>query len=161
VAEVVKGNPLSVGVGIRDKRDRYGLFPPGNLGPTASFLLNVDEIVFVKGQVGFQSAVPTLRIKDVIAEKDALKRLAKCITIRFDASQFEETKLTQLKDIIKKHCGKCPLFFEISTPDQGITQIRTSSQYFVSVTEAFLSQLRELFGTESCKINQAELLAMV
>ncbi|HHT9112151.1 MAG TPA: DNA polymerase III subunit alpha [Candidatus Wunengus sp. YC65] len=124
-------------------------------------LLNVDEIVFVKGQVGFQSAVPTLRIKEVIAEKDALKRLAKCITIRLDASQFEETKLTQLKEIIKKHCGTCPLFFEINTPEQGITQIRTSSQYFVSVTEAFLSKLRELFGPESCKINQSELLAMV
>lgn len=124
-------------------------------------LLNVDEIVFVKGQVGFQSAAPTLRIKEVIAEKDALKRLAKCITIRLDASRFEETKLTQLKDIIKKHCGTCPLFFEISTPDQGITQIRTSSQYFVSATEAFLSSIRELFGPESCKINQAELLAMV
>ena len=124
-------------------------------------LLNVDEIVFVKGQVGFQSAVPTLRIKEVIAEKDALKRLAKCITIRLDASQFEETKLNQLKEIIKKHCGKCPLFFEISTPEQGITQIRTSSQYFVSVTEAFLSSIRELFGPESCQINQAELLAMV
>ena len=124
-------------------------------------LLNVDEIVFVKGQVGFQSAVPTLRIKEIIAEKDALKRLAKCITIRFDASQFEETKLTQLKEIIKKHCGKCPLFFEISTPDQGITQIRTSSQYFVSATEGFLSSIRELFGTESCQINQSELLAMV
>ncbi len=124
-------------------------------------LLNVDEIVFVKGQVGFQSTVPTLRIKEVIAEKDALKRLAKCITIRFDTAQFEETKLNQLKDIIKKHCGTCPLFFEISTPEQGITQIRTSSQYFVSVSDAFLSQLRELFGPESCKINQAELLAMV
>lgn len=124
-------------------------------------LLNVDEIVFVKGQVGFQSAVPTLRIKEVIAEKDALRRLTKCITIRFDASQFEETKLTQLKEITKKHCGTCPLFFEISTPEQGITQIRTSSQYFVSVTEAFLSIIRELFGPESCQINQSELLAMV
>ena len=124
-------------------------------------LLNVDEIVFVKGQVGFQSAVPTLRIKEIIAEKDALRRLVKCITIRLDASQFEETKLTQLKEITKKHCGTCPLFFEISTPDQGITQIRTSSQYFVSVTEAFLSSIRELFGTESCQINQSELLAMV
>ncbi|MDO8743708.1 MAG: DNA polymerase III subunit alpha [Candidatus Brocadiaceae bacterium] len=124
-------------------------------------LLNVDEIVFVKGQVGFQSAVPTLRIKEIIAEKDALRRLVKCITIRFDASQFEETKLTQLKEITKKHCGTCPLFFEISTPEQGITQIRTSSQYFVSVTEAFLSSIRDLFGPESCKINQSELLAMV
>ncbi|MDO8141617.1 MAG: DNA polymerase III subunit alpha, partial [Candidatus Brocadiales bacterium] len=124
-------------------------------------LLNADEIVFVKGQVGFQSAVPTLRVKEIIAEKDALKRLTKCITVRLDASQFEETKLNQLKEIIKKHCGTCPLFFEISTPEQGITQIRTSSQYFVSVSDAFLSQLRELFGAESCQINQPELLAMV
>ncbi|MCR4321269.1 MAG: DNA polymerase III subunit alpha [Candidatus Brocadiaceae bacterium] len=124
-------------------------------------LLNVDEIVFVKGQVGFQSAVPTLRIKEIIAEKDALKRLAKCITIRFDAAQFEETKLNQLKEIIKKHCGTCPLFFEISTPEQGVAQIRTSSQYFVSATEAFLSSIRELFGPESCQINQSELLSIV
>ena len=124
-------------------------------------LLNIDEVVFVKGQVGFQSTTPTLRAKEIIAEKDALRRLVKCITIRFDAAQFDETKLTQLKEIIKKHCGTCPLFFEISTPEQGITQIRTSSQYFVSVTDGFLSHIRELFGPESCKINQAELLAMV
>jgi len=124
-------------------------------------LLNVDEIIFVKGQVGFQSAAPTMRVKEIIAEKDALKRLTKCITIRFDASQFEETKLNQLKEVIKKHCGTCPIFFEISTPEQGITQIRTSSQYFVSVTEAFLSSIRELFGPESCQINQAELLSIV
>lgn len=45
VAEVVKGNPMAAGVAFRDKRDRYGLFPPGNLGTTANFLLNVDEIV--------------------------------------------------------------------------------------------------------------------
>ncbi|MBM4066471.1 MAG: DNA polymerase III subunit alpha [Planctomycetes bacterium] len=124
-------------------------------------LLNADEIIFVKGQVGFQSAAPTLRVKEIIAEKDALKRLTKCITIRFDASQFEETKLNRLKEIIKKHCGTCPLFFEVSTPGQGITQIRTSSQYFVSVTEAFLTQLRDIFGPASCRINQPELLAMV
>ena len=45
VAEVVKGNPMAAGVAFRDKQDRYGLFPPGNLGTTANFLLNVDEIV--------------------------------------------------------------------------------------------------------------------
>lgn len=124
-------------------------------------LLNVDEIVFVKGQVGFQSTVPTLRIKEVIADKDAFRRLAKCITLRLDASRFEETKLVQLKEIIKRHNGICPLFFDISTRDQGNVQIKASRQYFVSATEGFLSHIQELFGTESCQINQSELLAMV
>ena len=123
-------------------------------------LLNIDEVVFVRGQTGFQSATPTLRLKDVIPEKDALKRLTKCITIQFDASQFEEAKLTQLKGIIKKHCGTCPLFFEISTPEQTSAVVRVSSQYFVSVSDAFLSGIRELFGPDSCRINQAEMLAM-
>ncbi|MDG6774899.1 pilus assembly protein N-terminal domain-containing protein [Thiomicrorhabdus sp. ZW0627] len=44
VAEVVKGNPFRSGFAARDKKDRYGIFPPGNLGTTASFLLNVDEV---------------------------------------------------------------------------------------------------------------------
>lgn len=44
VAEVVKGNPFRSGVAIRDKQDRFGLFPPGNLGTTASFLLNVQNV---------------------------------------------------------------------------------------------------------------------
>ena len=124
-------------------------------------LLNIDEVVFVKGQIGFQSTAPSLRIKEIIAEKDAFKRLVKCITIRFEPSQYEETKLMQLKEIIKKHSGTCPLFFEISTPEQTSTVIRVSSQYFVSVTDPFLSSIRELFGQEACRINQAELLAMV
>lgn len=124
-------------------------------------LLNIDEVVFVKGQIGFQGTAPSLRIKEIIAEKDAFKRLVKCITIRFNVSDFEESKLIQLRETIKKHTGTCPLFFEISTPDQGTVQIRTSSQYFVSVSDAFLSNIRELFGSESCQLNQAELLAMV
>lgn len=44
VAEVTKGNPFRSGFAVRDKRDRYGIFPPGNLGTTASFLLNVDSV---------------------------------------------------------------------------------------------------------------------
>lgn len=40
VAEVVKGNPFKSGVAIRDKKDRFGIFPPGNLGTQALFSLN-------------------------------------------------------------------------------------------------------------------------
>lgn len=124
-------------------------------------LLQVDEVVFVKGQIGFQSTAPSVRIKEIIGEKDALKRLARCITIRFEASQYEETKLMQFREIIKKHSGTCPLFFEISIPEQTSTLIRTSSQYFVSVTDSFLSGIRELFGQGACRINQADMLAIV
>ncbi len=45
VAEVVKGNPFRSGFAARDKKDQYGIFPPGNLGTTASFLLNVENVV--------------------------------------------------------------------------------------------------------------------
>ncbi len=45
VAEVVKGNPFRSGVAARDKRDHFGIFPPGNLGSTAGFLLNVENVV--------------------------------------------------------------------------------------------------------------------
>ncbi len=124
-------------------------------------LLNIDEVVFVKGQVGFQSAIPTLRVKEIIAEKDALKRLAKCITLRLDSSHFDESKLFQLKEIIKKHSGTCPLFFEIVTPKCGNFQTKSSSQYFVSVSDVFFSHVVELFGSEALQINQPEILAMV
>ncbi|WP_040727341.1 type II and III secretion system protein family protein [Thiomicrorhabdus sp. Kp2] len=44
VAEVVKGNPFRSGFGVRDKKDQFGIFPPGNLGTTANFLLNVRHV---------------------------------------------------------------------------------------------------------------------
>ncbi len=121
-------------------------------------MLNRDEVVFVKGQVGFQSSVPTVRVKEVIAEKNALMRLAKCITLQFDASQFEEEKLIQLREIVKKYSGTCPLFFEIITPHQGCVQIKTSRQYFVSITDDLLLKIQELFGPESFVINQKGML---
>ncbi|MBN2607366.1 type II and III secretion system protein family protein [Hydrogenovibrio sp. JE_KL2] len=40
VAEVTKGNPFRSGMAIRDKKDRFGIFPPGNLGTQALFSLN-------------------------------------------------------------------------------------------------------------------------
>ncbi len=128
---------------------------------TFQSLLNIEEVVFVKGQVGFQSTTPTLRVKEIIAEKDALKHLVKCVTVRLDAAHFDEEKLTQLKDTIKKHSGTCPLFFEIVTQNQDIVQIKTSSQYFVSATDAFLSKIKELFVSEVLQINQPEMLAIV
>jgi pilus assembly protein CpaC len=41
VAEVVKGNPFRSGFAARDKQDRYGIFPPGNLSPISSVILNM------------------------------------------------------------------------------------------------------------------------
>ncbi|WP_232023392.1 type II and III secretion system protein family protein [Thiomicrorhabdus aquaedulcis] len=63
VAEVVKGNPFRSGFAVRDKQDTYGVFPPGNLGTTAQFLLNAvvgtnapREIAFPHSD-GFQIGV--------------------------------------------------------------------------------------------------------
>ncbi|MDG6027398.1 MAG: DNA polymerase III subunit alpha [Candidatus Brocadia sp.] len=124
-------------------------------------LLNMDEIVFVKGQIGFQGTAPSVRTKEIIAEKDALKRLTKCITLRVEGVCFDETKLMQFREIIRKHSGTCPLFFEISTSEQTSTIIKTSSQYFVSVTDAFISCTKDLFGPNALRLNQKEMLAMV
>lgn len=46
VAEVIKGNPFRSGTGInfKGKRDRFGLFPPGNWGSTTDFLMNVAGV---------------------------------------------------------------------------------------------------------------------
>lgn len=44
VAEVAKGNPFRAGISMRDKKDQYGIFPPGNLGTSANFLLNVASV---------------------------------------------------------------------------------------------------------------------
>ncbi len=123
-------------------------------------LLAVDAIVFIRAQVGFQSTVPTVRIKEIISEKDALARLAKSMTIRLDVLSFDENNLIQLKEIIKKHSGTCPLFFEIATPDNNI-QIKTSSQYFVSVSNTFISLIQDLFDSDGFQINQPEILPIV
>lgn len=124
-------------------------------------LLTIDEVIFVKGQIGFQGTAPSIRIKEVIAERDALKRLTKCVTIRCNASDFDESKLIQLKEAIKKHSGTCPIFLEISTPNQGNVYIKISSQYFVSAKDDFLSCAKELFGSEALRLNQTEILVMV
>lgn len=123
-------------------------------------IINLDAVVFVKGEVGYQSTSPTIRVKEVVAVKDALTRLTKCVTIRIDAG-FNEEKMTQLKDIIRKHSGTCPLFFEISTPGHGNTYVKSSSQYFPAVSDEFLSKAKALFGPDTVEINQTEVLAMV
>lgn len=42
VAELVKGNPLRSGAAVGDKRDRWGVLPPGS-GTSTNFLLNLSQ----------------------------------------------------------------------------------------------------------------------
>ncbi|HHT9111185.1 MAG TPA: DNA polymerase III subunit alpha [Candidatus Brocadiaceae bacterium] len=128
---------------------------------TYQSLLNIEEVVFVKGQIGFQNSAPSIRIKEIVHVNDALRRLTKCVTLQLDTNQYNEAKLAQLRESIRKHSGTCPLFFEIMLPNQEHVYIKSSSQYFVTVTDTFLSNIRELFGRESLLMNQSEILALV
>ncbi len=155
-----RGDPM-VKITLEDMNGSVECVAFGKDIKTYQSLLNIEEVVFVKGQIGFQNSAPSIRIKEIVRVNDALRRLTKCVTLQLDTNQYNETKLAQLRESIRKHSGTCPLFFEIMLPNQEHVYIKSSSQYSVTVTDTFLSNIRELFGRESLLMNQSEILALV
>ncbi|MBM4053883.1 MAG: DNA polymerase III subunit alpha [Planctomycetes bacterium] len=120
-------------------------------------LAKTDAVVFICGNIGNKGSAPSVKINEIISEKNAFSRLVKSFGLRLDATHFDETKLIQLKEIIKNNSGTCPFFIEISIPNNAHVQIQTSSKYFTSVTEDFLSRTQELFDPQNLLINQTEM----
>lgn len=123
-------------------------------------LAKIDAVVFICGNVGYKGSTPSVKINEIIAGKNAFQRLVKSFGLRLEAAHFDETKLIQLKDLIKKHRGACPFFIEIATPNNGSVQIKTSSQYSAAITDDFLSRTRELFDSQNLLINQTTMAVL-
>ncbi len=120
---------------------------------TLNNLLHADEVVFIKGKVGFRDTEPSIRVTEIITPEDMEKiienKSPKNAIIKLKYSQINDDLLLRLKEILLANKGHCPVFIEFEMPSEKSVKIKASEEYSVSLTEKVFDGIGNLIG-EGC-----------
>ncbi len=120
---------------------------------TLNNLLHADEVVFIKGKVGFRDTEPSIRVTEIITPEDMEKiienKSPKNAIIKLKYSQINDDLLFRLKELLLANKGHCPVFIEFEMPSEKSVKIKTSEEYSVSLTEKVFDGIGNLIG-EGC-----------
>jgi DNA polymerase-3 subunit alpha len=120
--------------------------------------LHPDEVVFIKGKVGFRDADASIRVTEIITpeemEKIIEKKSPKNAIIRLKYAQINDDILSGLKEIISANKGPCPVFIKFEIPGNKSVTIKTSDGYSISLNENVFNGIRNLIG-EGCLISKS------
>ena len=120
--------------------------------------LHSDEVVFVKGKVGFRDTEASIRVDEIITPEEMEKLIEnkppKNAIIRLKYAQINDDILSGLKEILSANKGPCPVFIKLEIPDNKSVTIKTSNGYSVSLNENVFSGIRNLVG-EGCLVSKS------
>mgnify|MGYP000268255437 FL=1 len=120
--------------------------------------LHPDEVVFVKGKVGFRDTEASIRVTEIITPEEIEKKIEnkppKNAIIRLKYSQINDDILSGLKEILSANKGPCPVFIKFEIPGNKSVTIKTSEGYSVSLNEKVFNGIRNLIG-EGCLVSKS------
>lgn len=110
--------------------------------------LQTDRLVAIQGRVRKrEGGVPQIWAERVIPFADTEKYLT-AITIALPRDGCDETKLTELRDLLHSHRGNSPVYLKLSLKDGGAEVFR-AKDYTVTISHELIASLLEIFGPES------------
>ncbi|MFH1776220.1 MAG: DNA polymerase III subunit alpha [Candidatus Omnitrophota bacterium] len=116
--------------------------------------VRADAIVFVKGNVNVQEGLrPKIIARDLIPLEDVSSSLTQSISLQVDRINHEEC-LIKIKNIVRNHPGKVPLYLNFNSSVRTPTQILTGMK--VKPTEKLLNELEDLIGADNIKFELSQ-----
>ncbi|MHC4268146.1 MAG: DNA polymerase III subunit alpha [Planctomycetota bacterium] len=120
--------------------------------------LHADEVVFIKGKVGFRDTEASIRVNEIITPEEMEKiienKSPRNAIIRLKYSQINDDVLSSLKEILSANKGPCPVFIRFEIPGEKSVTIKTSKGYSVSLNENVFNGIRNLIG-EGCLVSKS------
>ncbi len=108
----------------------------------------VNQVIFVKGQIGFKGSGPSIRIKEVIPAEEAHKKLCGNVTLMLDESHIKEPNLLELRGKLSGNKGKCPVSLQMPTTDNRRVRIDVGNRFYVTVSDKFRDDMENILGPE-------------
>ncbi|MCP3964726.1 MAG: hypothetical protein GY718_00010, partial [Lentisphaerae bacterium] len=94
--------------------------------------LHADEVVFVKGKVGFRDTEASIRVNEIITPEEIEKKIEnkspRNAIIRLKYSQINDDVLNGLKGILSASKGSCPVYIKFEISEGKSITIKTRKQ---------------------------------
>lgn len=96
--------------------------------------LKPDSVVFVEGTVDRRRDEPSLRVNRVIPLENAVRELTRHVLVRVNSvpplagSVSSSDLLPRIRDLCRKHPGKCPILLQVASPEGWIATIKPKAR---------------------------------
>ncbi len=116
-------------------------------------ILENDLPVFVKGSLESEEEKMKILLEQVSPLKTIREKQAESVFIKVMKTGIDEDIVSKLLDVFKHHTGDCPTTFLLIYPQEYQVFLKAPTEYHVAPTKEFISDVEELLGKGSVKIN--------
>ncbi len=117
--------------------------------PQAQPLLKPDAVVFLEGEVDRRREEPSIRVSRVVPIDQARRLLAREVVIRLQSTGGPVENLAEVRDLCAAHHGRCPVYFEITSPEGWTATVKGQDGITVDPSDELLAGLQSLLGAEN------------
>ena len=123
---------------------------PDQLGDALT-LLKPDKVVFIEGSVDRRREEPSLRVSRIIPVEQARRLLSSHVLVKLHSTGGPSEQLERLRDLCRRHRGRCPLVLQVNSARGWIATIRPKAPAVSAVDpcDEFFTELDELLGLEN------------
>jgi DNA polymerase-3 subunit alpha len=114
--------------------------------------LHEDMLVWLKGKFLGEGESRKIHMTHVMPLAEAFQKQAKRIVLRIFVPGMEESTLRDLKEILDKNAGECPVFFELETPHAYRLVAQSVEVKGVLPSEELTKTIQNLLGEGSVYI---------
>lgn len=112
-------------------------------------VLHEDQLVWLKGKFVGEGESRKIQLTNVLPLAEAFQKLAKRVVIRVFVPGLEEPLLDELKDVLEKHAGECPVVFELETPHAFRVIAQSAEVGGVRPSDELTRTVESLLGEEA------------
>jgi len=115
-------------------------------------ILREDSLVWVKGKFFGEGENRRIHLMEIMPLSEALQKQAKRVILRIFLPGIEESIFEELRGILEKNPGGCPVLFELETPHSYRMVAQSSEITSVSPSEELTRAIKNLLGEDSILI---------
>ncbi len=114
--------------------------------------LREGQLIWMRGKVTGEGESAQITLNAAMPFAEALEKQAKKVVIRIFVPGLEETVLRDLKAVLERYEGPCPVYFELETPHAFRMLAQSAEVQKVAPGEEFRKAVESLLGADSVRI---------
>jgi DNA polymerase-3 subunit alpha len=111
--------------------------------------LKTDAAIFLCGMVNLREDKPKIVADQIIPLADVPKKFTKAVHIRIAAGTTEDSTLTRVQEVLRKHKGEVPVMFCFMYPEGKLVILEAHEHFSVAPTQQFVRDVEGILGEES------------
>jgi len=116
-------------------------------------LVKNEAVVFIRGRLDLRRDSPNIVINEMVPLEEAPLRLTESVVLTLDERHQDERSMEELRTVLSRHRGDCPVYLKLVAPDQSVTTVRTDSSFSVTPAASFAEDIGGLLGEKNLAFN--------